>query len=868
MTVGRLVFGLVALLVAVIWGCVLRDVHGQYMALRAVEMQQGTNDTADLLLAAAHHMVAERGETAQALTTSVEAAAVEHIKMHRRDGGQGLHAALTLLDNGEDLAAAARDVAKLRLSVDQDMLRPVAERSPQLRQDWLDTTDLFLGRLTTSVRRLTLPSDRTVVFIRRMNRIKLWTLDLYRSVQDQTTQVALARSHDRPLSSAELLALARMRGEADTVWSHIVEETQSLNNRALVETVERTQQALNANYWPMWERMLNGRPPGTERAVANPVEEQMAALMERTRQGAVAAAQTAHAAATRSMVVHGGVALAALGLGAAALALLRRRLLTPLRRLRRDLRSLARRDLDLPMDVRFHHDELGEMRTAILEFRDALEERRSLWNALPDFICFKDDLGRWQWINATAATLFGLEDGDYRDRTDSEVAAAAPHLSAWLLSAAGAEESVRSKGATISREEVIATIGGDVHFFHVLRVPLFRPDHVCRGTIVLGREVTDRRRTEVAMARLAQQNQLLLDCAGEGIIGLDSSGHVTFVNPAVERLTGWDALDLVGHPQHHLMHHRHADGRDYPEHECPIHHTLRDGQTRYCEREVFWNKSGDALPVEFTVTAIQEQDEVRGAVIIFRDIQARLAAEQEIESLLADLRRSNAELERFAYVASHDLRQPLRMITSFLSLVVRRMNDRMGDEEREFIGFAVDGAQRMDRMIQDLLSYSRIGRTDTREEVDLEQVAESVTATLRTACAEAGAEITILTPLPTIWGVRSELERLFQNLLANAIKFRAEERPPRITVMCEDKGDNWSFSIADNGIGIEAKDHDRLFNIFQRLVPQSQYEGTGIGLASCRKIVEHHQGRIWVTSVPGEGSTFSFTLPKKTGVAE
>ncbi|MGE5476968.1 MAG: ATP-binding protein, partial [Bacteroidales bacterium] len=240
---------------------------------------------------------------------------------------------------------------------------------------------------------------------------------------------------------------------------------------------------------------------------------------------------------------------------------------------------------------------------------------------------------------------------------------------------------------------------------------------------------------------------------------------------------------------------------------------------------------------------------------------SRDALEMQVAERTAHLAASNAELEQFAYLASHDLQEPLRSISSFLQLLVRRYGGRLDSEADDYIRYAVESAQRMSRQVNDLLDYSRVGRDDTgAEPCDADALARAAEHALASAIAEAGATITIA-PLPRVSCRPAELQSVFQNLIGNAVKYRDAGRSPVIAVSAETEADGMvRFAVSDNGIGIEPEYHERIFAVFQRLHRRDRFEGTGIGLALCRKIVERHGGRIWVESRPGQGTTMLFTL--------
>lgn len=253
-----------------------------------------------------------------------------------------------------------------------------------------------------------------------------------------------------------------------------------------------------------------------------------------------------------------------------------------------------------------------------------------------------------------------------------------------------------------------------------------------------------------------------------------------------------------------------------------------------------------------------------------RAFDKQKAVEQELKKNQSALKRSflqleekNEELEKFAYIASHDLKEPLRMVQNFMHLLQKKYGEHLDEKANKYIYFAVDGAERMTRLINDLLEYSRVGRVHTEKTgVDLNELIDTIRREFFPESDE-GSDVIRTTDLPVIEAVEVSVKMLFQNLISNALKYRDENRSPMLTLSYEDLQTHWKFSVKDNGIGIPEEYSDRIFDIFKRLHTNSDYSGTGIGLAICKKVVEQHDGEIWVESEPGVGSTFYFTILKQ-----
>ena len=292
--------------------------------------------------------------------------------------------------------------------------------------------------------------------------------------------------------------------------------------------------------------------------------------------------------------------------------------------------------------------------------------------------------------------------------------------------------------------------------------------------------------------------------------------------------------------------------------ELPIILLLRHGPETELAREALF------LPAD--VTLVERPVRVNTLAAVVRSalrsrLRQYLVRDQlrEQERLVADLEHSNRDLQQFANVASHDLQEPLRMVSSYLQILERKYRGKLDEKADTYIHFAVDGARRMQNLIDGLLNYSRIGSAEFGW-VDMNQTFADAVANLATAIRESHGEVSSGV-LPTVWGDGTQMLQLFQNLIANGVKYRKPGVPPREAVSATQAQGGWMFLVQDNGIGIEREYQEAVFQLFRRLHTKEEYPGTGIGLASCMKIVENHHGRIWLESVPGTGTTFFFTIP-------
>jgi PAS domain S-box-containing protein len=375
------------------------------------------------------------------------------------------------------------------------------------------------------------------------------------------------------------------------------------------------------------------------------------------------------------------------------------------------------------------------------------------------------------------------------------------------------------------------------------------------------RNITTRRDAETHLAQMEGRYRGLLEAAPDAMVVVNPAGEIVLLNVQAEKQFGYSRDELVGQQVKNIIPEGFAE------------RLIADGTRSAAEALAQQigtgielngrRRDGTEFPIEIMLSPLESAEGVLVTAAI-RNITERKKSEEHLVKTVGELKRSNEELQQFAYVSSHDLQEPLRMVASYTQLLAKRYKGRLDSDADEFIAFAVDGCNRMQGLIQDLLAYSRAGTNGKVFcEVSAEDALQQALTNLRITIEQSGAVVSH-DSLPAIKTDETQLTQVFQNLVGNAIKYRSAEAP-RVHVSATNNGGNeWIFSLRDNGLGIAPQYFEKIFVLFQRLHGRNEFEGTGIGLAICKKVLERLGGRIWVESQPEKGSTFYFALPERT----
>ncbi len=375
--------------------------------------------------------------------------------------------------------------------------------------------------------------------------------------------------------------------------------------------------------------------------------------------------------------------------------------------------------------------------------------------------------------------------------------------------------------------------------------------------LALIEDIDTQKKNEKALIESEEKFRAVYESSPMGILISRSPGIIYDLNPAFAEMMGYSESELKGKNLLEITH-----PSDYQKTKKWLDKIFNKEIQNYITEKQYVRKDGTDFWAKAVVSTMNDLSDEVITVAIVENIEKKKKTEEALEHKNRELTQINQELEHFAYVASHDLQEPLRTITSFIQILERRYIKKLDEDAQQFMGFVVEGAKRMQSLIHDLLEYSRINRYNTGyEKVDLNEVFNTINRVLKDKI-ESNDALVLAENLPTVYGSRLQLTQVFQNLVDNAIKFRAKKRKPEIIISVNDLGDKWELIFKDNGIGINQEYFQRIFVIFQRLHTPDEYTGTGIGLAICKKIIERHGGEIWVISKHGKGCEFHLTIAK------
>ena len=385
------------------------------------------------------------------------------------------------------------------------------------------------------------------------------------------------------------------------------------------------------------------------------------------------------------------------------------------------------------------------------------------------------------------------------------------------------------------------------------KFPYYDQEGDVRGVVIFGTDVTQEVNAKMKTLRSEAQFEQVFAEAPYGIITLDTSRNIIEANKTFQKMMNYNHRELIGKNIQTLITNKIDLDNEL---------AVENGHQKELSLRT---KDGNEFIAQITFSTVENENEALDYTIaIIEDITEKKESEKQLAAYSKALQESNKELEQFAYIASHDMKEPLRMVNSYVTLLGKMYSHKLDERGLEFIEFASDGVKRMDNLIKDLLEYSRIGRTELKKNlISFDDVLLKVMSNLRFQINEKKVDFDIDVELPRFLANRTQIFMLFQNLISNGIKYNQNEQPV-ISISTIIENDMVQFTIKDNGIGMKKKYLGKIFQVFQRLHGREEYEGTGIGLAVCKRIVKHHGGNIWVESEEGVGSTFQFTLPFET----
>lgn len=501
---------------------------------------------------------------------------------------------------------------------------------------------------------------------------------------------------------------------------------------------------------------------------------------------------------------------------------------------------------------------ITERKRAELALRESEERLRAILDNTTSVVFLKDVEGRYLLVNSEYEKRQGLSREQVIGKTDYDL-----YPKALADSLRANDQIVLRTGRPMEFEEVVPS-EGEEHTFIAVKFVLRNAAGEPYAVAGIATDITERLHLEQEAARghANEWARSLTNAVGEGLIGVDMLHQIVFANPKAQEILGIAEGEMLGRKLDDVVLARTNEGDDLTDDTCPAWDMIAEGRSFQTDDWSFLRGDGSRFPVSLVIAPICDNQETAGSVMSFQDISLRKRAEEELGRHMTELARVNAELDEFTYVASHDLQEPVRKLVAFSDLLRKDMGGNMPPRAEQDLTFITDAALRMQRLVKDLLALSRTGKVSMAHEyVALDDAVDQALDALELRIAESGATINRV-PLPMVWGDLMLLTQLYQNLIGNALKF-VDGPHPEIFLTAEQVAGEWVFGVRDNGIGIDPQYMEQIFQPFKRLHGQGKFEGSGVGLSICRKVVERHGGRIWVESGGNRGTWFKFVLGRQ-----